>query len=119
MDKGKTWDEYTKEEQANLLNHWYVYYGGLIVTLAEIDKFHELSLTHQDDIFNYILSSFIANNTIQSSFLTVCMRDNRLDELFENVVKYDDLTEDDKERINPVRQFILDEIVNTYLNPNK
>jgi len=118
MEKGKRWEEYTKDEQSKLLNHWYIYYGGLVVTFAEIEQFHELVPNHLDDIFDFIVTSFVANDTIQSNFLTICMRNNKLDDLFAHVVKCNQLTQKELEDIIPIRQFILDEIVDTYNNPN-
>ena len=114
----KKWDEFSKEEKTSLLNHWFYYYGGVIVTLEEIEKFGELAKTKQEEIFNYITTSLICNNTIQTNVLVACMRQNKVDELFEHVINVQSI-EDEAARaqIEEVRNYIVKEMVHSYLYP--
>ena len=117
MEKAKKWEEYTPQEKTDLLKHWFYYYGGTLVTFQEIEDFETLALTRQDDIFNYIMSSLITQKTIQSNLLVFCMRENKVEELFEHTIKFNDLPKDVQEKLSRLKQDITDEIVGTYLNP--
>ena len=59
MEQEKNWEEYTKEEQTTLLNHWVYYYGGIIMTLKDFEDFRVLSTTKQDEIFDHNISYLI------------------------------------------------------------
>ena len=114
----KKWDEFSKEEKTSLLNHWFYYYGGVIVTLEEIEKFGELAKTKQEEIFNYITTSLICNNTIQTNVLVACMRQNKIDELFEHVINVQSIEDEAaKAQIEEVRNYIVKEMVHSYLYP--
>lgn len=117
MEKAKKWEEYTPQEKTDLLNHWFYYYGGTLISFQEIEDFRTLALTRQDDIFDFIMTSLITSNTIQSNLLVYCMRQNKVDELFEHVVKFSSLPADEQQKLSSIKQRITDEIVGTFLNP--
>ena len=37
----KNWSEYTKDEQKELLEHWWVYYGKMLYTGEELEIFND------------------------------------------------------------------------------
>ena len=117
-EQRKKWEEFSSEEKTSILNHWFLYYGGLIVTLEEVENFRKLAETKQDDIFNFITTSFLFQNTIQSNVLVLSMRQNKVDELFNVTLKIDEV-EDEQARaqIEKARSFIVKEMVHTYLYP--
>lgn len=117
MEKGKLWEEYSLEDKADILNFWFYYYGGVIVTLDEIEKFRELAKERPDDIFNYIVTSSFVQNTIQTNVLVACMRQDKLDELFATVINYEKLEENEKEYFRGLRKDLITAIVKAYHKP--
>ena len=116
-NKDKKWNDYSNEDKSNILNHWFYYYGGVLVTLEEIEEFRKLAMTRQDDIFNYIVTSSLINKTIQTNVLVAYMRENRVDELFEHLIDMGNLSEPARRKVEAVRDFLIKEIVHTYLFP--
>ena len=117
MEKGKKWEELPSQTKIDLLNHWFVYYGGLLIAFDEIEKFNRLAETHPDEIFDTIVTSFLARNTIQSNVLIMSMRRGLVAELFKRVIKYKTLSEEEKVKFDSVRCMLVDELITTYLDP--
>ena len=117
MEIKKTWEEYTKDEQTTLLNHWVYYYGGILMTLQDFSDFRILSSTRQDEIFNHIVTILLFKNTIQSSLLVTCMREGSINDLFAHSLKREDLTEETKPIYDSARKFLSAELINTFINP--
>ena len=119
MEQRKTWEEYSNEEKTTLLNHWVYYYGGIIMTLKDIEEFILLSSTRQDDIFNHIVTNYIFRNTIQSNMLLFFLREGKINELLNASVSINDFSEDKKDVYLDVRNEICNEIVNSFIKPKK
>ena len=117
MELKKDWEDYTKEEQTTLLNHWFYYYGGIIMTLKDIEDFRLLSATRQDEIFNHIVTNYIFRHTIQSNLLVACMRENKVDELFNHSLKREDLKPGKEEAFNDIRKMLSSELITTFIDP--
>lgn len=119
MEKGKKWEELSSQTKLDLLRHWFTYYGGLIITFDEIEKFDKLAQTYPDEIFDSIVTSYLAteNHTIQSNLLIMSMRRGLVAELFKSIIRYKSLSDEEKEKFDPVRCMLVDELVTTYLDP--
>ena len=76
-----------------------------------------LAHTNADDIFDYILTSFLFKKTIQTNVLVGAMRQGKVKELFDALVKYDELSDEQKKRIDPIRCSLLEEIRHSYKAP--
>ena len=107
----KKWEDYSKEEQTNNLIHWFHYYGGMIYTFKELEDFEKLAKTRQDDIFNYIVTSYIVMNTIQSNVLLMSMRQNKVENLFKASITKEVLKEEHLQFYEEVRDIIVKEII--------
>ena len=117
MSNIKRWEDLDLSRKVTLLNHWFYYYGGTIVTLDEIEKFSELAKTNADDIFDFILTSFLLKKTIQTNVLVGAMRADDIKGLFDVLIKYNDMDDEQKKKFDPIRCSLLEEIEGTYLNP--
>ena len=117
MSKEKSWEEFTPEERTSLLNHWFYYYGGVVLTLKDFADFRTISTTRQDEIFDHIVTSFIFQNTIQSNVLVACLRQQKLDELFSHSLTRAMIQESALEQYEAARRMISSEILNTLINP--
>lgn len=117
MGNKRLWEEYTEEEKTTLLNHWFYYYGGTIMTLKDIEDFRALSETRQDEIFNHIVTNYIFRRTIQSNLLVACIRDNKVDELFNHSLTKKDLKQEQEEIYERVRSIISNELISTFISP--
>ena len=117
MEKSKKWEDFTSEEKTNLLNHWFHYYGGVLMTLKDIELFDELSKIKQDAIFNHIVTLYIYKKTIQSNMLISFMRENKLADLFSANLVRPMLSNKALEFYEEVRDIISNEIYKTYLKP--
>ena len=54
----KKWEEYTKEEQKELLNHWWHYYGKVMYTLEEWEQFNKLIDKDSDKILEMAIAGY-------------------------------------------------------------
>ncbi len=117
MERKNAWEDYTSEEKTNLLNHWFHYYGGMLMTFDDFEKFHELASTKQDDLFDHIVTLFIARETIQSNLLIHCIRENEVDKLFKNSIKREKVDPQLKDLYEGYRNDVFNEIITTFLNP--
>ncbi len=115
--KDKKWNEYSGEEKSNILNFWFYYYGGVLVTLEEIEKFRQLAMTRQDEIFNYIVTSFLFHNTIQTNVLVAAMRQDKTEELFKCLLDEKQLDDELRIRVEATKDCLIKEIVHSYLFP--
>ena len=117
MDNKKLWEDFTKSEQTILLNHWVYYYGGIVMTLKDLEDFNTLSETRQDDIFNHIVTCFIYKRSIQSSMLIMCLRDNKIEDLFNTSLSIDNIEDSKKDLYYKARRIISNELLDTFINP--
>jgi hypothetical protein len=118
MGKVHKWEDLDAERKFELLDFWFYYYGGVPITWAEwkVD-FKELAETYADQIFDYIITSFLFQKTIQTNLLVASMRAGKVKELFDSVINYSTLEEEDKKKIDPVRCSILEEIEESFAHP--
>ena len=117
MPKDKKWEEFTEEEKTSLLNHWFYYYGGTIMTLKDIENFRKISGTKQDEIFNHIVTLYIYKRTIQSNLLVACLREQKTDELFAQSLKLEDVLEGKEQAFEDIRKMITNEILSSFIAP--
>lgn len=118
MGNKKTWDSLTPAEKTTLLDHWFYYYGGVILTLKDMEDFRKLSESRQDDIFHHILTNLLYRNTIKTNLFVACMREGKLDELFSHSLSFDDIVEYQMENVyEELKQFLFDELLQTYIYP--
>ena len=79
----KEWNQYSKEEKETLLKHWWHYYGKLMITLEEQERFSQLVERYTEQIMDVALFSFFLDQSSQS--LISAMRQNRVQEFLEVV----------------------------------
>lgn len=80
----KKFSEYSKEEQKNLLLHWWFYYGKSVFSLDELECFEKIIDDDAQHAFDMAVVAFINNN--DSSILLSTMRAQRFEEL-EKIVR--------------------------------
>ena len=114
----KKWEDYSKEEQTNYLTHWFHYYGNMMYNFQELEDFRELAKTRQDDIFNHIVTEFLFQNTIQSGMLLTCMRDNKIEELFQTNLTREKVLEVNKDGLSDYEK-IRDIVVSVITGQNQ
>ena len=118
MGNKKTWDSLTSDEKTTLLNHWFYYYGGVIMTLKDMEDFRALSNTKQDAIFDHIISSFMYRRTIKSNALVKALREGKIDELFSYSISFDDIVEYQLENVyEEAKNIIFNELLQTFIYP--
>ena len=117
MKNNKRWEDFTKEEKTTLLEHWFYYYGGLIMTLKDLEDFREISSTRQDEIFAHIVTNYIFRNTIKSNMLLTFLREDKIDELLNASLSIDNFSEDKRNIYEEIRIIISNELLNTFINP--
>ena len=110
----KKFDEYTNEEQVNLLFHWWNYYGKVPITLDEIEMFQNLL---KEDLM-FVKNVAVIENAIgkSSQNLISAMRKNEVEQYRNKITK---ITEDKRyaEDKEALEELFIEEIVRTYNNP--
>lgn len=109
----KKFDEYTKEEQKELFNHWWHYYGGTYL-FSELQTFDELIEEDIDFVKNVALLSF--GNGSGPQDLAMVLRKGMLDEFRAGVAEIVAM-EQFKEIAEEVEEEFIKEVVRTYNNP--
>ena len=117
MENNKRWEDFSEGEKTTLLEHWFYYYGGLIMTLKDLEDFRNISTSRQDEIFAHIVTNYIFRNTIQSNMLLAFLRENKIDELLNASVSVNNFSEDKRSVYEEVRVMISNELLNTFINP--
>lgn len=113
MEK-KKFSEYSGEEKETLLMHWWHYYGKMLVTLAEIEKFNELVKEDSDLIKDVAMVSYILGYSSQG--LIKAMRTNDLENYFEGIKKFVESSEY-KAIKEEAEEMFFEQVVETYNNP--
>ena len=85
MEK-KRFSEYSREEKEVLLMHWWHYYGKMLITFAEMEKFHDLVREDSNLIKDVAIVSYILGYSSQG--IIKAMRTNDLDNYFEGIRKF-------------------------------
>jgi hypothetical protein len=117
MEKAKKWEDFTTEEKITLLNHWFYYYGGVVLTLKDFELFRKLTATRPDDIFDHIVTRYIYQSTIKTNLLVSCLRDETVDELLKSSIRREFVADPYIEKYEDTRRLISEEIFNTFINP--
>ncbi len=116
MERRKTWYELSEDEKTTLLTFWFRYYGGMVFTMDEYDRFIKLAQRRQDDIFAHIVTSLGLSDTIQSTSFLAHMRANQVEALFKSSVKRSKLPEDEKNYYDHLAGQITNILMNDYEN---
>ena len=74
----KKWEEYKIEEKKKILNHWYSYYGRIIVSLEEWQTFLGLLDYNIEEVYKVAVMSYIHN--IGPQVLVTAISYNKVDE---------------------------------------
>lgn len=115
IDK-KPWNCYTAKEKVNLLNHWWSYFGKMMVTLAEYLDFLKLAESTPDTIWDIAILSFSQNMTTQP--LISAMRQNELAKLITmSCAAAKEIKALSPEEWSNLEDCLLDNLVPTYNDP--
>ncbi len=110
----KEWNLYTKEEKKDILNHWWYYYGKLLITFDEIEEFNRLLDSNTEDIYVSALMGYVQG--LSSQVLIAAMRQGRVEEYFKILPNVED-DEKLKEVFKAISKDFLNEVVGTLNNP--
>lgn len=112
----KRWECYTREEKHELLNHWWYYFGKMLVTREEYMEFVKLAESNPDTVWSIAVLCFGQGLTSQP--LIFAMRHGRLEEFISVSC---DLSKRLSTARDPYWRFLedglLDNLVPTYNNP--
>ena len=111
----KEWNEYTEDEKSSLLTHWFHYYGKLVYTLDELEKFQDLTKKDSNKMFSAAVACYISGGN--SSLLLTGLRQDG--EKFIDVAgnRGGDLRDKNEEEYEAIASSFIEEIVTTYNNP--
>lgn len=113
MEK-KKFELYTSEERENLLLHWWHYYGKMIISLAEFEKFRDLVKKDSVLMKDVAVISYVMGYSSQA--LIMAMRNNDLDNYFSGIKKI--VGSDEYKKIKAeVESSFFDEVVSTFNEP--
>lgn len=113
--ENKKFDEYTKEEQKNLLFHWWKYYSRDIYTLEELEIFEGMLDDDCKNTYQLAVLSYI--NGYGNKLLLGAMRNDALEELKGKVPDFGKSGLEFKKYFEEEEEAFISEIVNSYNNP--
>ncbi len=111
----KEWGLYTQEEKEALLHHWLHYHGSAIVSGKDIIKFDVVTKKYTDDIYRVAVTGFI--NQMNAKVLVMALRNNCVEQLFNKVVRKENLNSTQKEIYESYEHEFIEMLVNSYNNP--
>lgn len=112
----KTWKEYTPKEQSELLQHWWYYYGKMMITLAEWEQFNHLVEKDSSKVLAIAVASYI--HGIGSQPLVMAMRENKVDELLASLPEIEEMEDEEFKRLyTQSENCLISMLVRTYNNP--
>lgn len=112
----KKWNDYSLEEQSELLNHWWHYYGNIIFTLDELEQFNELIKKDSHKVLELAVANFIIGQSTQS--LIQAMRVNKVDNLMNALPSLENNDDEEfKAMYTKVENDLISILVESYNNP--
>lgn len=111
------WEEYPKETKKELLNHWWYYYGKMIFTLDEWNKFNQLVEEKPDLVFRAAVTSYLCGES--SQMLIMAMRNNKVDEYFSSLPNKDKFTKSQKKEYEKIERNFLVILSDSYDRPKE
>lgn len=111
----KKFNEYTPEEQKELLIHWFVYYGKELFTQEDLKMFEGFIKTNAPELFTMAVVRYVSTVQGGFSFPLACMRQGNLNLLFEELPHFPLL---ETEVFSIFEQLVVTELVTTYLKAN-
>ena len=111
----KKWNLYSKDEKKNILNHWWHYYGKLLVSFDEIEQFQNLLDSNIEEIYVTALCSYLKG--LSSQVLIAAMRQGKIEELFKSLPNINTFDKEINEAFEALSDEFLNEVVNTLNNP--
>ena len=110
----KKFNEYSQNEKEELLMHWFHYYGKILVTVEEIEKFYELVKSDSNLIKDAAMVAYVLGESSQG--IINAMRTNNLDNYFEDIKSY--VTSARYRTIaEEAEDMFFEQVVDTYNNP--
>lgn len=110
----KNFDEYTKEEQSQLMLHWWQHYGKIPFTAEELNKFSEYVDNDPKLIWEVAIVSVIRGESSQS--LISAMRNGNIEEYFD-LIKVIIQTNKYKRLAENFENIFIGMLVESYNNP--
>lgn len=111
----KNFFEYCKEDQKELLMHWWDYYGEDVYTFDELLEFSDLIEKDVKKIFFYALISFVSG--CNNKGLLVAMRHDRVEKFLKEISNFDELPEAYKKLYTEAEKNFTKLLVDSYNNP--
>ena len=112
----KEWKEYTDEEKKELLNHWWHYYGKVVYTFDEWEKFNELVDKNSNKMMELAVAGFIYGITSQP--LIAAMRKNQVDELLATLPNLNEIEDEEFiENYKEAKNLLISQLVGSYNQP--
>lgn len=112
----KKWNDYNPEEKIKLLQHWWYYYGKVLITLAEWQHFSQLVKKDSNSIFLIAVTSYISGKG--SQYLVLAIRDNRVNELITALQKVEETADEHfKTEYTRAENSFISMLVGSYNNP--
>lgn len=113
----KIWEDYTHEEKSDLLQHWWYYYGKMIITLAEWEEFNKLVKDNTDKVFDVAVINYVYG--VSSQPLICAMRENKVKELFESLPKIDEIQDEEfKTAYTQAKKGFIAMLIKSYNKPD-
>ncbi len=103
-------------EKKNLLMHWFHYYGKMVYTLGEMERYGELLESNLCDVENTAVVSYLNNEG--PTVLLLSIRSKKEAELFESVEAcLKPFSDKQLEKFGEVKEQFYTEVYKTFMNP--
>ncbi|MGE5456290.1 MAG: hypothetical protein ACM3O4_04220 [Ignavibacteriales bacterium] len=111
----KQFKDYTPSEKKEILLHWWHYFGKVIYTFEEMQKFSEMIDSNSDEVMMMAVIGYV--NKVTNQPIIMAMRENKLDQLRESLPTLEKQNDEFRASYYQIEQRLIEQLVKTYNNP--
>ena len=112
----KKWNEYTQTEKETILHHWWNYFGKVVMDSGESKKINELIEKYTENIYEIAVNGYL--NNMHGQVLIMALRTGKIEEMFKNTIKKNELSEEYKKIYESVEDEFINMVVTSYNSDN-
>lgn len=112
----KKWNEYTQTEKEAILHHWWNYFGKVVMGSGESQKIDKLIEKYTENIYEIAVNGYL--NNMHGQVLIMALRTGKIEEMFKNTIKKNELSEEYKKIYESVEDEFINTVVTSYNSDN-
>lgn len=114
METISSWEEVPNSFKIVLLKHWFIVYSTIQYEKEDYEMFDEIVNLYPDKVFESIVSFALVTQDIGTLPITMILRTNKIEKLFDNILDKSLLYGSDRIMYESLRLNVFEEIITSY-----